>query len=196
MANSIDERYDAAYVEALSAAGGDLNREAELLFDFFVENGQWERNQYEDFRSGWVRTRKNTMDAWLDACVRGNEKFYEDVFRLSRGAYSRENPTAEADVAFNSILSLSLGAKECERAGFKRYWAEEKRAPMKKNIQVANNNLIRNGCLGYVLIEVVALVIIYKECSLLVQILSGVAFLLTAVLPAVALFWFLRKTES
>ena len=196
MTNSIYEVCSPAYVEALVAAGGDLNREAELLFDLAVEIGQWERSQYEDFRSGWVRTRKNTMDAWLNACVRGNEKFYEEVFRLSRGAYSRGNPAAEADVAFNTILSLRLGAKECERAGFRRYWTEEKRASVKKNIQVSNNRVFRDGCLGYVLIEVIALVIIFKNCSLLVQILSGVAFLLTAVLPAVALFWFLRKTES
>lgn len=67
---------------------------------------------------------------------------------------------------------------------------------MKKNLQVSNNRVLRDGCLGYVLIEVIALVIIFKNCSLLVQILSGVAFVLTAVLPAVALFWFLGKTES
>ena len=156
-----------------------------------MEARKWERNQYEDFRSGWVRTRKNTMDAWLNACVRWNEKFYEEVFRRSNN-----NPSSEIDVAFNTILSLSLGAQECERLGFRRYWTEEKRASVKKNIQVSNNRVLRDGCLGYVLIEVIALVIIFKNCSLLVQILSGVAFFLTAVLPAVALFWFLRKTES
>lgn len=191
MTNSIYEVCSPAYVEALVAAGGDLNREAELLFDLAVESGQWERSQYEDFRSCWVRTRKNTMDAWLNACVRGNEKFYEEVFRRSNN-----NPAAEIDVAFNTILSLSLGAQECERSGFRRYWTEEKRASVKKNIQVSNNRVLRDGCLGYVLIEVIALVIIFKNCSLLVQILSGVAFILTVVLPAVALFWFLRKTES
>ncbi|MGF0068555.1 hypothetical protein [Candidatus Spyradosoma sp. SGI.093] len=191
MTNSIYEVCSPAYVEALVAAGGDLNREAELLFDLAVESGQWERSQYEDFRSGWVRTRKNTMDAWLEACVRWNEKFYEEIFRRSNN-----NPAAEIDVVFNTILSLRLGAQECERAGFRSYWTEEKRASVKKNIQVSNNSILRDGCLGYVLIEVIALVVVFINCSLLVQILSGVAFVLTAVLPAVALFWFLGKTES
>lgn len=90
MTNSIYEVCSPAYVEALVAAGGDLNREAELLFDFFVEAGKWERNQYEDFRSGWVRMRKNTMDEQFEECSLKNEKFYEEVFRLSRGAIGQK----------------------------------------------------------------------------------------------------------
>ena len=186
MTNSIYEVCSPAYVEALVAAGGDLNREAELLFDFFVKAGKWERNQYEAFRFGWVRTRKNTMDAWLEACVRGNEKFYEEVFRLSS-----DNPTTEADVAFNTILSLRLGAQECERAGFKDYWLGEKRFLAKGEVNSKNRNDfdLREGCFVYVIIELFALVFVVCNFSWVVSVFVFITFLITTVLPIAYLFW-------
>ncbi len=186
MTNSIYEVCSPAYVEALVAAGGDLNREAELLFDLAVEIGQWERSQYEDFRSGWVRTRKNTMDAWLEACVRWNEKFYEEVFRRSNN-----NPAAEIDVAFNTILSLRLGAQECERAGFKDYWLGEKRFLAKGEVNSKNRNDfdLREGCFVYVIIELFALVFVVCNFSWVVSVFVFITFLITTVLPIAYLFW-------
>ena len=186
MTNSIYEVCSPAYVEALVAAGGDLNREAELLFDLAVESGQWERSQYEDFRSCWVRTRKNTMDAWLEACVRWNEKFYEEVFRRSNN-----NPAAEIDVAFNTILSLRLGAQECERAGFKDYWLGEKRFLAKGEVNSKNRNDfdLREGCFVYVIIELFALVFVVCNFSWVVSVFVFITFLITTVLPIAYLFW-------